>query len=173
MNIGSTMAMNARRHPDKEAIVYGNKRYTYREFNEKVNRLANGLKNLNVQKGDKVALVMKNSDDYAVCFYASAKIGAVLVPINFRLVSKEVRYILEQSDTKFVFCDDELAENVEKSRSGNTLIQEVICTSSSFFTYCTSFSLYSVESIYDYRILPWCDSYHPPGFSSNIHIGND
>ncbi|MDQ0483752.1 class I adenylate-forming enzyme family protein [Guptibacillus hwajinpoensis] len=131
MNIGSTMAMNARRHPDKEAIIYGDKRYTYQEFNERVNQLANGLLSLNVQKGDKVALMMKNSDQYAICFYAAAKIGAVLVPINFRLVSREVRYILEQSDATFVFCDDEFAENIEESRSA--VIQHVICTSNSPF----------------------------------------
>ncbi|WP_335870829.1 long-chain-fatty-acid--CoA ligase [Bacillus sp. 2205SS5-2] len=135
MNIGSTMSMNARRHPNKEALIYGEKRYTYQDFNEMVNALANGLLLQNVKKGDKIALMMKNSDDYAICFYAAAKVGAVLVPINFRLVSKEVRYILQQSDSSIVICDDDLAETVEDARKGLSLVREVICPSPSSYSH--------------------------------------
>lgn len=66
MNISGMLARNARRHPDKEALIYEEKRYSYRQLNESVNCLANALAGLGVRKGDKVALMMQNSDRYVI-----------------------------------------------------------------------------------------------------------
>ncbi|WP_100402551.1 class I adenylate-forming enzyme family protein [Bacillus sp. FJAT-42315] len=107
MDIGYYLTLNARNYPTKRAIHCEGREYTYEEFNEQVNRLAHGLLDLGVQKGDKIALMMKNSDFFVFAYFASAKIGAVVVPINFRLTAPEVHYILDQSDTQFVFCDQE------------------------------------------------------------------
>lgn len=103
MDIGTTLARNARRTPDKEAIHFGGNVYTYDQFNRKVNKLANGLLRDGVEKGEKVALLMKNSDMFMIAFYAVMKIGAVAVPVNFRLTMEEVRYILDDSDASVVF----------------------------------------------------------------------
>ncbi|NGQ93588.1 long-chain-fatty-acid--CoA ligase [Brevibacillus sp. SYP-B805] len=116
MDIGSCLARNARRHPDKWALTCEGRSYTYGQFNREVNRLANGLQALGVQKGEKVALMMQNSDTFAISFFAAAKLGAVLVPVNFRLTSGEVRYILEHSDTSLVVCDAEYGDLIEEAR---------------------------------------------------------
>ncbi len=108
MNIGQTLIINAARIPDKTAIIYGNHEYSYSQFNKEVNRLAHGLITEGVKKGDKVALFMKNSDLYMIVFYAIMKVGAVAVPINFRLTGPEVNYILNDSDASVVFFDEEL-----------------------------------------------------------------
>lgn len=107
MNIVGALAQNARRHPDKPALVYENRSYTYQEFNQVVNQFANGLLDLGIKKGEKVALMMKNSDHYAITYYAVAKTGAVVVPMNFRLVQREAHYIIDQSDSVCVICDQE------------------------------------------------------------------
>ncbi|OAT84990.1 long-chain-fatty-acid--CoA ligase [Desulfotomaculum copahuensis] len=110
MNIGGILAGNARRHPDKECLIYGKLRYTYREFNGYVNRMANAMAGLGVCKGKKVALMMQNSDRYVLVFMAAMKLGAVAVPINFRLAAPEVEYILNHSDSVILFFDPKYGE---------------------------------------------------------------
>ena len=112
MHIGGMLARNARRHPDKEGLVYGELCYSYRELNEAVNRLANALADQGIQKGDKVALMMQNSDRYVITFMAAMKLGAVAVPVNFRLAAPEVEYILNHSDSTALVFDSEYGELV-------------------------------------------------------------
>lgn len=126
MNLGSILALNTRRHPDKWALIYEDREYTYAQFNRIVNRFAHGLLHLGVKKGEKVALMMKNSDYFAVCYFAAIKIGAVLVPVNFRLVSREVNYILNQSDSVIVICDEEYDQLIEEAKQGISAIRQVI-----------------------------------------------
>ncbi|MCF6095297.1 long-chain-fatty-acid--CoA ligase [Microaerobacter geothermalis] len=126
MDIGSCLARNARRHPNRWALTCEDREYTYDHFNRVVNRLSHGFMRLGINKGEKVALMMKNSDFFAISFYAAAKIGAVLVPVNFRLVSGEVRYILEQSDCVAVICDEEFDELVEEARQGIDHIRHIV-----------------------------------------------
>jgi len=123
MDIIKMLEINVCRHPWKEAIIYQDRRYTYDEFNRKVNQLAHGLKAKGVVKGDKVALMMKNSDYFALAYYACAKIGAVLVPMNFRLLAKELNYILTQSDSKHIITDAEFEEVVLQAVENKGQIQ--------------------------------------------------
>lgn len=85
MNIGSLLTQNALKFPELLAIECEGRSFTYRQFNEEVNKLANGLLQQGVKKGEKLALMMKNSDHFVFTFFAAAKLGAVAVPINFRL----------------------------------------------------------------------------------------
>ena len=118
MDIGSYLAQNARKTPEKLAIQCEGRSYTYKEFNEEVNQFAHGLLNLGVNKGDRIALMMKNSDQFVFAFFAGAKIGAVIVPVNFRLTASEVHYILEQSGAVLVICDDEFEDIITSAREG-------------------------------------------------------
>jgi long-chain acyl-CoA synthetase len=126
VNIGHYIALNARKHPGKWALTCEDRTYTYREFNQKVNRLAHGLLDLGVKKGEKVALMMKNTDYFPLSYFAAAKIGAVLVPMNFRLAVSEVSYILNQSDSVIVIADEEFDDLVEKAIQGISAIRQVI-----------------------------------------------
>ncbi|MFZ5595780.1 MAG: long-chain-fatty-acid--CoA ligase [Bacillota bacterium] len=116
MDLGGVLALNARRHPDKEGLVYFDKRYSYRQFNGEANRLANALIDLGVGKGDKVALMMQNSDRYCFAFFAALKAGAVAVPINFRLAPPEVRYIMDHSESSVMIFDPEYLPIVREIR---------------------------------------------------------
>jgi acyl-CoA synthetase (AMP-forming)/AMP-acid ligase II len=126
MDIGRYLALNARRHPDKLALAFEEREYTYSRLNQMVNRFAHGLLRLGVKKGEKVALMLKNSDFFPICYYAAAKIGAVLVPMNFRLVAREINYILEQSDSVVVICDEEYGSIIEEARKGISAVRQVI-----------------------------------------------
>lgn len=125
MNIGSLLSQNARKFPNLLAIECEGRNYTYLQFNEEVNRLANGLLQLGVKKGEKIALMMKNSDHFVLSIFAIAKIGAVAVPVNFRLTSTEVQYILQQSEARIVVCDLEFEETVTSARE-ETEVRTVI-----------------------------------------------
>ncbi|WP_216829555.1 class I adenylate-forming enzyme family protein [Alkalihalobacterium elongatum] len=133
MNITSSLALNARRHPEKIAVTFQGREHTYQQFNEKVNRLAHGLASIGLKKGEKLALMMKNSDYFAISYFAAAKLGAVIVPINFRLVAREVNYILKQSDSVVVICDQELEGIINEASEDILAIRDVIVTPKATF----------------------------------------
>lgn len=126
MDIGLTLHRNANRTPNKIAVKFENQVYTYRELNQVVNRLANGLIAKGIKKGDKIGLMMQNSDLFVISFYAMMKVGAVAVPINYRLTSREVRYIIEDSDMICIFFDPDYAEIIESAISFNDAIKLLI-----------------------------------------------
>lgn len=95
--LGDLLRRSAGRVPDKVAIVCGDTEWTYAEFDTVCNRLANGLAARGVTKGDRVAILARNSHAFAAMRFALARLGAVLVPINFMLNANEVAYILRHS----------------------------------------------------------------------------
>lgn len=125
MKIGSLLSQSARKFPELLAIECEGRSYSYRQFNEEVNRLAHGLLSLGLKKGDKLALMMKNSDHFVFTFFAAARLGAVAVPVNFRLTETEVQYILEQSDSSFVVCDKEFEKVISEAKQ-RTAVRSVI-----------------------------------------------
>ena len=106
------IARSAAVYGEKIGVVYGEKRYTYDEFYKRVNRLADALMKIGVVKGDKVAFVCPNTPPMLEAHYAVPMIGAALVSVNIRLSSNEVAYIIDHSDAKAVFVDNELADLV-------------------------------------------------------------
>ncbi len=99
-------------YPEKTAVVHGDVRYTYQQFHQRVNRLADALKKQGIGKGDKVAFVCPNTPPMLEAHYAVPMIGAALVSINIRLSANEVAYIINHSDAKAVFVDNEFANIV-------------------------------------------------------------
>jgi len=91
---GEMLARNARKFPDREAFVHKGVRVTYGELDERVNRLANSLLSRGIQKEDKVAVLLKNRREILEIYFAAGKIGAVNVPLNFRLAPREITFIL-------------------------------------------------------------------------------
>ena len=112
LNVPFMLLRNVHENPDKLAVAFGNKRYTYRAFNERVNRLANVLLKAGVQKGDKVAYLLNNCGEFAEISFALSKIGALSVPLNFRLKGEDIGYNLEHSDSSFLFFGPEFKEIV-------------------------------------------------------------
>jgi len=96
-NIGEIALINARYYPDKRAVVDSPKEFTWKEVNERSNRLANALKGLGCKKGDRLAVLAYNASEYVEITFACAKTGLVIVPLNFRLSIKETECILQDS----------------------------------------------------------------------------
>ncbi len=98
--------------PDKTAVIYKDKSYTWTEFQDRVFRLANALKARGIGPGDKVAFVCPNTPPMLMAHYAVPLIGAALVSINIRLSAGEISYIIDHSDAKAVFADNEFGKVV-------------------------------------------------------------
>ena len=98
--LGDLLRRTAARVPQKTAIVCGERSWTYSEFDQLCDRFATGLHALGVQAGDRVAILARNSDAFAVVRFAVARLGAILVPINFMLNAQEVAYVLRHSGAK-------------------------------------------------------------------------
>lgn len=109
--IGSWLLKHSDRNAEKTAIVYKNKRFTYSELNDRVNRLAHSLEHLGVRKGDRVNALLFNRNELLEAMFACAKIGAIFVPINFRLSIDEVEYIVLDSGG-IVFIYDGRLESI-------------------------------------------------------------
>src|SRR6266540_4476558 len=95
-------------YPEKVAVVHGERRLTYSQFEERVNRLASALVAAGIRPGDRVAFLAPNIPALLEAHYAVPASGAALVAINTRLVRDEVAYILEHSGAKLLFVDHEL-----------------------------------------------------------------
>jgi len=106
--IGDLLWRTAARFPAKTAIVYRNTRQSYAELEETVNRTANALAERGIRKGDRIALLSRNNHSFVVVFFAAARLGAILVPINFMLNAAEVAYILEHAQPVAMVVEDGL-----------------------------------------------------------------
>ncbi|WP_047152142.1 long-chain-fatty-acid--CoA ligase [Aneurinibacillus tyrosinisolvens] len=96
-------------YPEKTAIVDGDRRFTYAEIGRRVNRLANAFRNKGIEKGDRIAILSPNRLEMYEAFYAAFTLGAVLVPLNTRLVPSDYDYIVNHSGAKLFLVDAELA----------------------------------------------------------------
>jgi len=102
--------------PKKEAIVCGERRWTYQEFYDRVNRLSHYLKDLGVEKNDKVAILHPNCHYFLEAYYGITQIGAISVPINCRLSSGEIAFILQDSESKILIADPMFQKQVDPIR---------------------------------------------------------
>jgi fatty-acyl-CoA synthase len=99
--------------PDRPAVIYGDLRWSQREFADEVGRLAGALLRAGVEPGDRVAFLAPNVPALLAAHFAVLQVEAVLVAINTRLQAEEVGYILAHSGARLVFCDVELAPVVQ------------------------------------------------------------
>lgn len=111
-NVSENFLLSVRRFPDKTALVFGDTRYTYSQANTRINHIANGLTALGIRPGDKVAFLFPNCCEIVLIYYAIQKIGAVAVPLNFRLISQEIRFLIENSDSCVLVFSPEFCDKV-------------------------------------------------------------
>jgi len=95
-----------------QAIVCGDTRYTWNEFDQRTDALARRLASLSVKRGDRIAVLMLNCHRYLELYYACARMGAVIVPLNIRLARPEIVFILNDSETKVLVVDKTFASYV-------------------------------------------------------------
>jgi len=119
------IARNAGLYPEKCALVHGDKRISFSDYKKQCDRCASGLIKEGIDVGDRIAVLSSNSDDFLILCGAVAKIGAVVVPINFRLGEAEVEYILKDSTPKYLFSSNEYRDVAKKVSSSVGSVQKL------------------------------------------------
>lgn len=117
MLISDIPRKNARLYSDRVALIDGDVKITFSEFNQRVNRMANAILNLGLRKGDRVALLNHNGYQYIELYFACAKAGTPIVPLNFRSNGKELTYIINNSDAKLIFFGSNYLRVVEEIKT--------------------------------------------------------
>jgi fatty-acyl-CoA synthase len=123
--LGDLLRRTRMRCPRKLAIRCGTTDWTYAEFDDVCNRLAGGFAAHGVEIGDRVAVIARNSHAFAALRFALARLGAVLVPINFMLSAEEARYILEHSGASLLCVDSGFAA-LGRTASSGTAVRELV-----------------------------------------------
>ncbi len=126
MNIAQHVERAAKFFPDRVAIIFEGTQLPYSELNTRANRLANALKANGMQRGDRVALYLPNIPEFAICYLAAMKTGAIAVSINSIFKSEEVQYILNDSGAVLLFTVSDLLANVPRDKC-LSLNQVVVC----------------------------------------------
>ena len=116
LHLGEVVSRNARLFPNKLGARDLARSMTYRQWNERSCRLANALLGLGLAKGDRVAILAYNCVEWMEIYVALAKAGLVAVPINFRLVGPEIRYIVDDAGARAFIVQDDLLDQVEAVR---------------------------------------------------------
>ncbi len=117
MNTAEFLSISQAICPDKTAIIFEGKRFTYTQLNERCNRLANALSSMGVKKGDRVAIMQVNCNQYVEAYFATARLGAIFVPLNFRAKEDEISYMLQNAEARVMLVGDRYLDLVEKIRS--------------------------------------------------------
>ncbi|MBR0851574.1 AMP-binding protein [Bradyrhizobium diazoefficiens] len=116
LNFGEMLSAHARLAPDRLGTRDLDRAMNFSQWNDRACRLANALLGLGLAKGDRVAILAYNCVEWSEIFAATAKSGLVAVPINFRLVGKEVEFIVNNSEAAAIIVQDELAGVIEEIR---------------------------------------------------------
>ena len=122
-HIGQVLTLNARVFPDKVGARDLARSLTFAQWNARACRLAHALLGLGLRKGDRVAVLAYNCIEWLEIYAAAAKAGVIAVPINFRLVGPEIRYIAENCDARAFIVQDALAARADEVR-GDLAISE-------------------------------------------------
>ncbi|WP_209122694.1 long-chain fatty acid--CoA ligase [Alkalihalobacillus sp. BA299] len=143
--VGGLLKSAAYQTPTKEAFVYEDRRVTYAELYDRATNISHWLRKQGLKQNDKVGFILKNGLPFVEIFFATTLSGAVGVPINFRLKQNEIEYILQNSETKFLFIEKEYIEVVEAIRHRLEDLESVVVVDEidhhpDMFAYDTTFS---------------------------------
>jgi len=133
VTITDLLAWSARQWPNKECVVEFDpqtnqrKSLTYRQFDQRVNRVANALLSSGIKKGDKVLHFMRNRIEWLESYFGIIRSGALVVPLNFRFTSADVNYAAEITGPSLVFVEDDLAELLTPTHPAMSHVKKYVC----------------------------------------------
>lgn len=127
MNVGQWVSKWALLEPDSTMLVCDDGRaYTYSEFNRRVNRLAHALRDIGINRGERVAVIFPNNPEFLEVLFATAKIGAIMVPLNFRLAPPELAFILNDCGAMVLIYTPEFAFQAREVRGMVDTVQRYL-----------------------------------------------
>jgi len=113
MNIAWWVEKWASLHPEKVAVIYMEDKITYEKLSKRMDATCVYLQSIGIEKGDRICVMLKNSVEFLELFLACGKLGAIFVPINFRLATPEIKYLIENAGPRLFVFDEEFFKVVE------------------------------------------------------------
>ena len=126
MNIGSVLEKSTYKNPDKTYLYYRDEKISYADFNERVNRVANGFLDLGIREGDRVCIMLRNCPEFLYAWMGLSKIGGILVPINAAFKEKEVEYIVRHSEAGVMVAAHQFIPIIEAVKPGTSKLKRFI-----------------------------------------------
>lgn len=123
MDIGSKVAQNAKDFPEKTAVIFDDKITTYSELNARAARVGNAISSLGVKQREKVAVILKNCDEFLEIIYGLVKAGITLVPVNWRFQPEEMRHVINNSESVALLVGEEFLEKLDPIKADLTNIK--------------------------------------------------
>ena len=117
MNVGDWIKKRAVLSSDKTAIIFEGREFTYKKVNERTNKLAYFMVTQGMKKGDRVAALLYNCHQFLEAYFATAKLGIIFVPLNFRLAGPELIYMLHDCNVEMLIYNSDFTEIVDSIRS--------------------------------------------------------
>ena len=130
MSLFDILHETAANFSEKCAVTCEGKRFSYKHLKDRVDRLSSSLLSLGIQKNDKIAIIHRNCHRYLETYYAAAKIGAVLVPINYRLSGEDFVFILNDSQAKWLIAQPDLVSCLKDKKHELPMLRGIILTDS-------------------------------------------
>lgn len=132
-NVGRIASKRAALTPDNVALIFEDTPITYLALNREINRIANYFRAKGLEKGDRIAVDLLNCPEFLACYFAAAKLGLIFVPLNFRLVSRELEYQLNQCDCRLLVFHDQVARYIAPIRDVVSVeTDKYLCVSTGF-----------------------------------------
>jgi len=153
MNIGDWIRKWSWLSPQKVAIIDDGHEISYKELNQKSNQVANFLLQKGISKGDRVGVLLYNCHEYIEIYFALAKIGAILVPLNWRMAPPEISYILDDCEASYLFFGEDFLDTATHIRDNVEQVKN--------YTSIGEGNIYWAE---DYHKTETCVSNEPAGF---------
>jgi acyl-CoA synthetase (AMP-forming)/AMP-acid ligase II len=130
-NVAELLILNTNRYPQKTAILYKDRRITYKELNNRVNAIAHSFLQLGIGKGDKVGYLLPNCNELIEVYYAIQKIGAIAVPLNFRITPREIVYLVNNAKCRCLVFAAQFEPKVNAIKESLKTVEFFICSESS------------------------------------------
>lgn len=135
--------------PERELILFEGKGYTFAQINERVNRIANGLKAKGIQKGDRIGFLDVNSNAYVEAYFACAKLGVLFVPLNFRAKAAELTYMITNAEVNLLFVGQNYLDLMDQILPETPSVRQCISLSATRDNYIDYKSLMAASSADD------------------------
>ncbi|MFP6772349.1 MAG: AMP-binding protein [Alphaproteobacteria bacterium] len=118
---------HARDHGDSVAVIFQGRETTYRQLDQRCDQVANGLVAAGIQRGQRIAILAKNTDLFYELLYGATKVGAVLAPINFRLAPPEVSYVINDAQAQLLFVGEGYDDLIAGLSAELSSVAQTIC----------------------------------------------
>jgi len=116
-NIGNIVTKRSTLTPDKSALIFEGRHITYKELNVGINRVAHYFQEKGLKKGDRISVLLRNCPEFLNVYFASAKLGLIIVPLNFRMVGPEIEYQINNSESRLLIFHDIFVDVINAIRS--------------------------------------------------------